>query len=185
MLALLTLIQFVFTFCVDFKTQVGQITVQVNETWAPLGAQRFKTLVDQKFYEDSAFFRVVPNFVVQFGISGYPKINEIWGNNTIPDDPVLVSNLKGTVSYATAGPNTRTTELFINTVDNPRLDASGFAPFAKVVKGFEHVNQIVNPTPGNKMGIDQDKYSSFGNRWIRAHYPNVTFIQHVKYVKCP
>ncbi|KAJ3274037.1 hypothetical protein HDV01_003530 [Terramyces sp. JEL0728] len=137
MIILLALVQLALSFCVDFKTQAGQIEHKDSKLWSTKS-----TIKLTRFYEDSAFFRVVPNFVVQFGLSGYPKINEIWGNNTIPDDPVVVSNLKGTVSYATAGPNTRTTQLFINSVDNARLDALGFAPFAKVVKGFEHVSQI-------------------------------------------
>lgn len=137
------------------------IVIEVTRAWAPLGADRLYSLMKDGFFNGAAFFRVVPDFVLQFGIAGLPKENTKW-NTTIVDDPVVVSNTNWTVSYATAGPDTRTTQLFINYVDNSRLDASGFAPFGRVISGFETALKVVNPTPDNSDGIDQDQYTEFG-----------------------
>jgi peptidyl-prolyl cis-trans isomerase A (cyclophilin A) len=128
------------------------IIVNITRAWAPLGSDRFYSLMRDGFYNNATFFRVVEDFVTQFGIAAIPAESSKW-NTTIPDDPVLVSNLQWTMSYATAGPDTRTTQLFINTVDNARLDAYGFAPFAVVVSGFETVLSILNPTPDDSNGI--------------------------------
>lgn len=151
------------------------IVLEVTREWAPLGADRFYSLVKDGFYNGAAFFRVVPNFVLQFGISSLPLENRKW-NSTIVDDPVLVSNAPWTVSYATAGPDTRTTQLFFNYIDNARLDGMGFAPFAKVISGFEAALAVVNPTPGDSDGIDQDLYTELGNTWILKNYPDVSLI---------
>merc|ERR1719400_2911122 len=141
------------------------ITVQVNRSLAPLGADRFYALVQDGFYDQSALFRVVPGFVLQFGISGNSTLNEKWLHNEITDDPVVGSNTRGTISYATAGPNTRTTQLFINYEDNSRLDNMGFAPFGEVVLGLEVAEAAFNPTPGDANGVDQDLYEQRGNEW--------------------
>lgn len=137
------------------------IVIEVTRAWAPLGADRLYSLMKDGFFNGAAFFRVVPDFVLQFGIAGVPVENTKW-NTTIVDDPVLVSNTNWTVSYATAGPDTRTTQLFINYINNSRLDASGFAPFGRVISGFETALNVVNPTPDNSDGIDQDMYTNYG-----------------------
>jgi cyclophilin family peptidyl-prolyl cis-trans isomerase len=132
-------------------------------------------LIQDNFYDAAAFFRVVPDFVVQFGIAGTPAENKKW-TTPIKDDPVLKSNLKGTIVYATAGPNTRTSQLFINFKDNGGLDAQGFAPFGKVLSGMATVVAIHNPTPGQSGGVDQGAYTEKGNTWIKKTYPSINFI---------
>jgi len=149
--------------------------IEVIRNWAPLGADRLYSLMKDGFYNGAAFFRVVPDFVLQFGIAALPAETSKW-NTTIKDDPVLVSNTNWTVSYATAGPDTRTTQLFINYVNNSRLDASGFAPFGRVISGFETALKVVNPTPDSSDGVDQDLYSTLGNDWILQQYPNISLI---------
>ena len=136
---------------------------------------RFHALVKDGFYNNAAFFRVVPKFVAQFGIAGSPAENTKW-NQTIQDDPVLGSNRVGTVTFATSGPNTRTTQLFINTADNARLDKMGFAPFATLDDGLDIVTNIDDPTPGDSNGIDQDQYATKGNKWLKKEYPKANFI---------
>jgi len=158
------------------ETQAGtSIVIKVIRAWAPLGADHFYALVQDGFYTEAAFFRVVPNFVVQFGIAGIPSENKKW-SIPIKDDPVLQSNKVKTLVYATAGPNTRTSQLFINYKDNTNLDSQGFAPFATVVDGFEYAQDIFNPTPGSSNGVDQDQYEAKGNDWIKQNYPHIDFI---------
>eukprot|EP00754_Rhynchopus_humris_P025116 Rhum_TRINITY_DN14932_c15_g1::Rhum_TRINITY_DN14932_c15_g1_i1::g.129780::m.129780 len=169
------------TFKVVFETDValgdGQIVLNVTKSLAPIGAQRVWDLVNAKFFDEAAFFRVVPKFVVQFGIAGNPAVEAQWINKDLKDDPVKASNLKGTLVFATAGPNTRTTQLFINYVDNTFLDSQGFAPFGVVTKGLDVAVAIFNPTPGNTGGIDQGSYETKGNTWLKAQYPKANFIK--------
>ena len=163
-------------FLVRFETDVpGAFVLNVTRSQAPIGVDHFAALVEDKFYNQAAFFRVVPGFVVQFGIAGEPAENKRW-SKAISDDPVAGSNTKGTVSYATAGPNTRTSQLFVNLVDNTRLDKMGFAPFAYVTQGLDVVEKIFNPTPGDSGGIDQGKYTADGNPWLKQQYPKTNFI---------
>lgn len=158
------------------ESQAGtNIVIKVFREWAPLGADHFYALVQDGFYNEAAFFRVVPNFVVQFGIAGIPAENKKWGI-PIKDDPVLESNKAKTLVYATAGPNTRTSQLFINYKDNSNLDSQGFAPFATVTEGFEYAQEIFNPTPGSSNGVDQGQYEAKGNDWIKQQYPHIDFI---------
>lgn len=137
------------------------IVIEVLRKWAPLGADRLYSLMKDGFYNQAAFFRVVPDFVLQFGIAALPEETAKW-DTPIPDDPVLVSNTQWTVTYATAGPNTRTTQLFINYINNSRLDADGFAPFGRVISGYETALNVVNPTPDNSNGISQTLYTKKG-----------------------
>ncbi len=148
------------------------------------GVERFVALLGDSFYNGAAFFRVVPQFVVQFGIAGTPAENNKW-NATIQDDPVVASNVAGTLTYATAGPNTRTTQLFINYVNNSFLDSQGFAPFAEIESGLETALAIFNPTPGDSNGVDQDAYAANGDAWIRANYPGINFVTKAYAVKKP
>merc|ERR1711974_1156 len=128
--------------------------------------------------EPAAFFRVVPQFVVQFGISGVPAMNAAWNIN-IPDDPVVQSNTQGTLTFATAGPGTRTTQLFVNLADNASLDSQGFAPLGQIVSGFSTMLAIFNPTPNNSGGVPQDQYTANGYSWIETNYPGINSITKV------
>ena len=153
----------------------GTIGIECIREWAPLGVDRFYAALNDGFYDESAFFRVVPDFVLQFGIAGTPEMNDRW-QTTIPDDPVTQSNLAGTVVFATAGPNTRTTQLFINYIDNPFLDAQGFAPIGRVIRGFEVAEAVFNPTPGDQGGVSQAQYRANGISWIRENFPGINSI---------
>ena len=167
-------------YVLNFQTDVpdvsdGLIQIAVDESLAPLGAAHLRAVVKDGFFSGAAFFRVVPDFVVQFGIAGTPAENKKW-STPIQDDPVVGSNTIGTITYATAGPNTRTTQLFINLGNNSRLDEQGFAPFGRVVRGMDVVKAVFNPTPGQTGGVNQGEYMLNGNDWIRKHYPGIQFI---------
>src|SRR2546423_8485750 len=127
---------------VKFETSKGDFIVQVNKQWAPLGAERFFQLVQSGFYDKARFFRVVHTYMVQFGVNADPKVSMLWQTLTIPDDPVKQSNTRGKISFAARGPNTRTTQVFINYVDNARLDTLGFSPFGDVLSGMEVVDSL-------------------------------------------
>lgn len=157
------------------------IVMEVTRSWSPAGVDRFNQLIKDNYYNCAAFFRVVPDFVVQFGIAAWPEETAKW-DKTIPDDPVIKSNVQWTVSFATAGPDTRTTQLFINYVDNSQLDAQGFSPFAAVVSGFDTALSVTNPTPDNSNGVNQMAYTKGGNEWLLEYYPNVTLISKVEFV---
>jgi len=151
-----------------FTTTKGDFVVEVTRAWAPLGADRFYNLVRNHFYDNAGIFRVVPGFVTQFGIPAKPEIGKAWVDAKIPDDPVSQSNLTGTITFATAGPNTRTTQVFINLVDNARLDGMGFAPFGKVVEGFDAVGKFYN---GYGDGMDQQRLTNEGKAFLDKNYP--------------
>ncbi len=129
-------------FRVRFETTKGPFVIEVKREWAPRGADRFYNLVRAGYYDDVAFFRVIDGFMVQFGINGDPRVNAAWQGARIPDDPVTQSNRRGMVTYAMAGPDTRTTQLFINFGDNKGLDGQGFAPFGAVVEGLAVVDSL-------------------------------------------
>jgi len=154
------------------------ITMFVNRSWAPTGVDRFHSLLEDHYYDCVAFFRVVPNFVVQFGIASEPAESSKWGGSlSIKDDPVLLSNTKGTVSFATAGKDTRTTQIFINLRDNSRLDGMGFSPFAQVTpESMSVLERIYNPTPDDSGGVNQGKYEDEGNDWILQEYPDIDIV---------
>jgi cyclophilin family peptidyl-prolyl cis-trans isomerase len=173
-------------FRVKFETTKGPFVAQVMRASAPLGADRFYNLVKMGYYNDVAFFRVVDGFMAQFGINGDPKVNDKWESANINDDPTRESNVRGAISFATRGPNTRTTQLFINFGDNSQLDSRGFAPFAKVVEGMEVVDQLYKgygegaPSGG---GPRQDLAQSQGNSYLRAQFPKLDFIKRASVVK--
>jgi len=167
-------------FRVKFETSKGDFVVQVTKQWAPFGTDRFFELVQSNFFTNARFFRAVRGFMVQFGISPDPKASALWQVANIPDDPVKQSNLKGRITYATAGPGTRTTQLFINLVDNVRLDKRGFAPFGEVVSGMEVVERLYTaygdgPPRGN--GPDQDRIQTEGNAYLEREFPRLDFIK--------
>src|ERR1700681_3526043 len=149
---------------VKFVTTSGDFTLTVTRAWAPLGADRFYNLVKHHFYDNASVFRVVPSFVAQFGISAYPAVTKAWQGTDIKDDPVTQSNKKGYITFATSGPNTRTTQVFINLVDNARLDRMGFAPFGVVEEGGMNVVEMFYDQYGDKAGIDQGQIEVKGKR---------------------
>ena len=161
-------------FKVRFECSNGTFVVECHRDWAPLGAARFEQLVKEGFYNECRFFRVVSGFVVQFGLSGDPAINKKWRNERIKDDPVKQSNLPGTVTFATYGPNTRTTQLFINLGSNARLDGMGFTPFGKVVEGM-NVVQAINFEYGEvaNQGMIQEQ----GNDYLTKAFPKMDYIK--------
>lgn len=164
---------------VAFQTSKGAFTVQVHRDWAPLGADRFYNLVKNGFYDQGRFFRVVPGFVVQFGIPADPKVASVWRTATIEDDPVKEANTKGRITFATAGPNSRTTQVFINFADNSRLDKMGFAPFGEVVQGMDVV-EAINAEYGERP--NQGRIQTQGNEYLKAEFPNMDYIQSAKIV---
>jgi peptidyl-prolyl cis-trans isomerase A (cyclophilin A) len=130
------------TYQVKFTTTKGDFVISVTRAWAPLGADRFYNLVRRHFYDNTSFFRVLKGFVVQWGISAYPPVSAAWSRAPIKDDPVVQSNLRGSITYAMGGPNTRTTQVFVNLVDNNRLDGMGFSAFGQVTEGMDVVEAL-------------------------------------------
>lgn len=163
---------------VRFETTKGGFTVEVNRAWAPNGADRFYNLVKMGFFDDVGFFRVVEGFMVQFGIHGDPEISSLWMNTTIPDDEVTQSNERGTLTFATRGPNTRTTQIFINFTDNAFLDGQGFSPFGRVVEGMDVVDNLYagygEGAPRGR-GPDQGRIQNEGNEYLRSEFENLDF----------
>jgi len=158
------------TFAVKFETPQGTFVIDVTRDWAPRGADRFYNLARNGFYDDIRVFRVVPNFVVQFGMSGDPKLSEVWQQARLKDDPVKTSNKAGSVSFATAGPNSRTTQVFINLRDNPRLDEGGFSPFGVVSEGMDVVAKMY---AGYGDGPDQARIAAEGNAYLDEKVPQL------------
>lgn len=164
------------TYQVKFGTTRGDFVVTVTRAWAPMGADRFYNLAKHHFYDNATIFRVVPGFVAQFGISAYPPVSAAWKNTEITDDPVLQNNKKGFITFATAGPNTRTTQVFINLVDNGRLDAMGFAPFGQVTEGMDVVGMLYDQY-GDGAGIDQDAIEKQGKEYLDKGFPKLDIIK--------
>ncbi len=168
-------------FRVALDTSKGPVVIEVHRDWAPIGADHFYSLVKTGFYDGNRFFRVVRNFVVQFGINGDPKVNRLWSNANLPDDPVKQHNTRGTVTYATAGPNTRSTQVFINLRDNSAaLDRTGFAPFGQVVSGMDAVDSFYSSygdMPPRGQGPDPTQIELQGNDYLASHFPRLDYIQ--------
>jgi peptidyl-prolyl cis-trans isomerase A (cyclophilin A) len=163
------------TFNVTFDTTKGPVVAEVHRDWAPIGADHFYELVKSGYFDSCRFFRVVPNFIVQFGIAGDPAVTRKWKESNLRDDPVLRHNLRGTLVYATAGPNTRTTQLFINLVDNTQsLDGQGFAPFGTVTSGMDAVDTIY---PGYGEAPQQPLIESQGNAYLQPQFPKLDYIR--------
>ena len=159
-------------FRVRFATTKGPFVVTVHRAWAPRGADRFYDLVRARFFDGVRLFRVVPGFVVQFGISPDPQIAKAWANATIPDDPVRRSNTPGTISFATAGPNTRTTQVFVNLGSNTSLDAQGFAPFGAVTSGMASIARLYGGY-GEQPTNAQGEIAAQGDAWVRKRFPKL------------
>ncbi len=173
-------------FRVRFETTRGPFVVEVTREWAPRGADRFYNLVRAGYYDDVAFFRVIAGFMVQFGINGDPRVNTAWQVARIPDDPVTQSNRRGMVTYAMAGPDTRTTQVFINFRDNQGLDAQGFAPFGRVIEGLPVVDSLYSGYgEGAPRGIgpDQGRAQGEGNAYLRGSFPRMDFVRTARVAK--
>merc|ERR1719161_153799 len=155
---------------VAMELTTGSIKIKLHPEWAPIGVAQFQKLVSSNFFTDAAFFRVVPNFIVQFGLPAQPQAEP----PALQDDPVKVSNKRGTVVFATAGPNTRTTQMFINLNDNGSLDGQGFAPIGEVTEGMDVVDNV-NSQYGEEP--DQGAITSQGNAYLDANFPQLTKIR--------
>ena len=161
---------------VKFETSQGDFVVEVYEDWAPLGAARFKELVEAGFYNDTRFFRVIDGFMCQFGISGDPATMAKWRDKRIKDDKVKGSNTRGMITFATSGADSRTTQVFINFADNKNLDSLGFAPFGKVIQGMDVVDKLYKgygegAPSGN--GPSQSMIQQQGNKYLDASFPKL------------
>jgi len=161
---------------VKFVTTKGEFVLHVTRAWAPLGADRFYNLVTHHFYDGCAFFRVVPKFVVQFGLTGDPAINKAWQDAKIKDDPTTQSNKPGTITFATAGPNTRTTQVFMNFGNNSFLDNQGFAPFGEVTSGMDVVLNLYSGYADQPTG-HQDEITNQGKAFLEKSFPNLDSIK--------
>jgi peptidyl-prolyl cis-trans isomerase A (cyclophilin A) len=161
------------SFRVNFETSRGTFAVECVRAWAPNGVDRFHELVQQHFYDQTRFFRVIPGFVAQFGLSADPKNNAAW-DKTIPDDSVRQSNTHGMLTFAMQGANTRTHQLFINLVDNKQLDGMGFAPICHVVDGLTVVDSLYS---GYGDSPDQTAIQRTGNSYLDREFPKLDYIK--------
>jgi cyclophilin family peptidyl-prolyl cis-trans isomerase len=157
---------------VRFDTSKGPLVLEVHRDWAPLGAERFRQLVEDKFFDQARFFRYVPNFVIQFGLAASPAKTKKW-DKPIKDDPVARTNGVGTLAFATAGPNTRTSQIFINLRSNQTLDDQGFAPFARIVEGIDVIGKIYAEYGEEP---DQERITNQGNAYLNAKFPKLDYI---------
>ncbi len=168
------------TYKANFDTSVGTFVIEVHRDWAPQGADRFYNLVKNGFFDGARFFRVISGFMVQFGINGDPGISAAWRGARIPDDPVKQSNKRGYVTFAHGGPNTRTTQVFINFGDNANLDAQGFPPFGQVTTGMAVVDKIFaeygEGAPRGK-GPDQGRVQTEGNAFLMKEFPKLDYVK--------
>jgi peptidyl-prolyl cis-trans isomerase A (cyclophilin A) len=168
-------------FHVTLDTSKGAIELEIHRDWAPFGVDHFHELVHSGFFDGARFFRVVHDFVVQFGINGDPQINQLWASAMLPDDPPKEHNVKGTLTYATRGPNTRTSQLFINLADNRKtLDGHGFVPIGKVTAGMDVVEALYSfygDIAPRGQGPDTDRLQREGNSYLETHFPRLDFIK--------
>jgi peptidyl-prolyl cis-trans isomerase A (cyclophilin A) len=158
------------------ETTQGAVVVEVRKDWAPKGAERFWKLVNTGFFDDSRFFRVRPGFIVQFGIAGDPTVNALMNSSRVEDDPAKEQNVRGTVTFAQAGKNSRRTQVFVNLKDNRELDRSGFVPFGRVVEGMEVLEKLYSDygewsPPGR--GPEAARIQTQGNSYLDARYPKL------------
>jgi peptidyl-prolyl cis-trans isomerase A (cyclophilin A) len=168
------------TYKAKFDTTKGAFVITVHRDWAPLGADRFYNLVNGGYYDDCRFFRVLDDFMAQVGINGNPAVQSAWRDARIADDPVKGSNKRGMVSFATAGPGTRTTQFFINFKDNSTLDKSGFSPIGEVTSGMDVVDKLYSGygegAPRGK-GPEQGKIQSEGNAYLTKEFPKLDYVK--------
>jgi cyclophilin family peptidyl-prolyl cis-trans isomerase len=174
-------------FKVRFETSKGSFVIEAHREWAPRGVDRFYNLVRTGFFDNSRLFRIRAGYIAQFGIPGDPEVAAVWRHQAIPDDSVRQSNIRGFIGYAMTGPNTRTTQLYINLSDNSRLDRDGFAPFGKVVEGMEIVDRIYagygEDAGGGMRGGKQGKIFEGGNAYMDREFPNLDRLVRATIVK--
>jgi peptidyl-prolyl cis-trans isomerase A (cyclophilin A) len=164
----------------QFDTSKGAFVLEVHRDWAPNGADRFYNLVKNGFFDNARFFRVISGFMVQFGINGDPRISAVWQDANIKDDPVRQSNRRGYITFATAGPNTRTTQVFINFADNHALDSQGFAPFGRVISGMNVVDALYagyGEGAPQGAGPNQERIQKQGNAYLTRDFPKLDYIK--------
>jgi len=167
------------TYKAKFETSKGDFVIEVHRSWAPLGADRFYNLVKNGFYDDCRFFRVIQSprpFMVQFGISGDPALSKVWAPARIQDDPVKQSNKRGFVTFAMGGPNTRTTQVFINYADNSNLDRQGFPPFGEVTSGMDVVDKLYSGY-GEEAQKQFMEIQSQGNAFLAKEFPKLDYVK--------
>ena len=160
-----------------FQTTKGDFVIEAHRDWAPIGADRFYNLVRAGFFDDSRLYRIRAGFIAQFGLPGNPEITQIWKDLAMQDDPVKQSNKRGFIAYAMTGPDTRTTQLYISTIDNSRLDAQGFAPIGRVVEGMAVVDSLYSgydeEAGGGMRGGKQGKILQYGNAHLDKEFPKL------------
>ena len=165
-------------FKVRFETSEGDFVAEISREQAPIGVDRFYNLVRAGFYDDSRFFRVRDSYIAQFGIAGDPAVSAVWRDRTLSDDPVRASNIRGSFAYAMTGPNSRTTQIYINLVDNTHLDAQGFAPLGRVTEGMEVVDRLYSgygeDAGGGMRRGNQGTMFEEGNEHLDQSYPLLT-----------
>jgi cyclophilin family peptidyl-prolyl cis-trans isomerase len=170
------------SFRVALSTSKGDVIVAVDKAWSPHGADRFYQLVSEGFFDDQRFFRVIPQYIAQFGASADPKRNDRWDDAKIPDDPAKQSNTRGTLSFAAEAPNTRSHQLFFNLKDNPKLDPQGFVPIGRVVQGMEVLDALYDDYG------DTPKYrlvATLGNEYLHRMFPRMDYIKTARVVGAP
>jgi len=166
-------------FRVNLDTSKGPAVLEITRAWAPHGVDHFYELVNNGYYNGDRFYRVVPRFVVQFGINGDPKVSQLWSSLRIPDDPVKQKNRKGTVTFASSGPNARTTQVFVNMRDNLMLDRQGFAPIGRVAEGMDVLERLyggygdMSPRGSGPDGVEIERQ---GNVYLDNHFPRLDYI---------
>jgi peptidyl-prolyl cis-trans isomerase A (cyclophilin A) len=166
---------------VRMQTSKGDVLILVHRDWSPIGADHFYELTKLHFYDGARFFRALPGFIVQWGINGDPDVNKKWSNIQIRDDPPKVSNKPGTVVFAMAGPNSRTTQVFVNLADNgATLDSQGFTPFGEVIQGMDKIASVYmeyGEGPPSGAGPNQAAIADIGNPYLEEHFPNLDYIR--------
>ncbi len=166
------------TFLATFVTTRGDFVIEVIRAWAPIGADRFYNLVRHGYYDDARFHRVVPGFITQWGVSGDPAVSAVWYDRGMPDDTVIASNVRGAIAFAFTEPGTRSTQVYINMVDNTRLDAQGFPPIGRVIEGMGEVVDSIYSGYGEESGGgvrrgDQSRIVAEGNAYLDAAFPDL------------
>ena len=173
-------------FRADFATTRGTFQVEVHREWAPRGADRFYNLIRAGFFDDSRFFRVVPDFIAQFGVAGDPAVTRVWADRTFPDDPERESNRRGTIAFAMKGPDDRRTQLYINLRDNTRINGQGFAVMGRVVAGMPVVDSLYSgygeSSGGGMRAGHQQRLLTEGNAWLDAEFPRLDRILRARIV---
>ena len=171
---------------VRLQTSKGDVLILVHRDWSPIGADRFYQLTKAGFYDGNRFFRVLRGFIVQWGLNGDPTVNKQWSDSNIKDDPPKVSNKVGTVVFAMAGPNSRTTQVFVNLGDNSSsLDPQGFTPFGEVIQGMENIMNFYTDYgdgPPNGSGPTQEAIAQLGNSYLEEHFPKLDYIKTARVV---